>query len=58
MLKLNDYVRNFGIYARVVGFHEITGEPIGKWLADTAKCEPITECVHKNALIAEGGGAV
>ncbi len=50
-LHLGQLVRNFGIIAKVVGFHEITGDPIlrsryndgTKWLASAANCEPITE---------------
>jgi hypothetical protein len=50
-LHLNQTVRNLGILAKVVGFHETTGDPIlrqlwndgSRWLADAAKCEPVDE---------------
>lgn len=61
-LHLNQTVRNLGILAKVVAFHEITGDPIlrplwndgSRWLADAAKCEPVethTETLrHKDGL--------
>jgi hypothetical protein len=63
-LHLNQTVRNLGILAKVVGFHEITGDPIlrplwndgGRWLADAAKCEPVGDdpaetLRHKDGLV-------
>jgi len=66
-LHLNQTVRNFGILAKITGFHEITGDPIlrplwndgAKWLADAAKCEPVDETTtevlrHKDGLVSIG----
>jgi hypothetical protein len=66
-LRLNQTVRNLGILAKVVGFHEITGDPIlcllwndgGRWLADAAKCEPVGDETaetlrHKDGLVNPG----
>ena len=63
-LHLNQTVRNLGILAKVVRFHEITGDPILRplwndgttWLADAGKCEPVgdepTEVLrHKDGLV-------
>lgn len=46
-IEIGSYVRNFGEVGKVVGFHEITKDPIlegldgMKWLAPADKCEPI-----------------
>jgi len=66
-LHLNQTVRNLGILAKVVGFHETTGDPIlrplwndgSRWLADAAKCEPVGETPaevwrHKDGLVSLG----
>ncbi|HUM83619.1 MAG TPA: hypothetical protein PLN48_07550 [Lachnospiraceae bacterium] len=57
-LAIGQKVRNSGVIATVIGFHEITGdsilyaEGIGKWLADAEKCERIKDTVcHKNGLV-------
>jgi hypothetical protein len=62
-LRLNQIVRNMGILARVIGFHEVTGDPILRplwndgacWLAAAAQCEPLeragSACLrHKDGL--------
>ncbi|MDR3349314.1 MAG: hypothetical protein LBO03_06890 [Acidaminococcales bacterium] len=69
-LHLNQTVRNLGVLAKVVGFHQITGDPVlrplwndgTRWLADAAKCEAVDEASaeayrHKNGLIALEGRA-
>jgi len=63
-LRLGQTVRNFGLTAKVVGFHETTGDPIlqdircGRWLADATKCEPLDEAgmplQHKAGLVCFG----
>ena len=65
-LQLNQTVRNLGILAKVVGFHETTGDPIlrplwndgTRWLADASKCEPLDELTetlqHKDGLVSFG----
>ncbi len=62
-LCLGQTVINFGFTATVIGFHEITGDPIledvrdgSKWIADVAKCEPAGEAMlkHKSGLICFG----
>ena len=66
-LKLNQTVRNFGVLAKVAGFHEITGNPILRpiyndgtsWLADANMCEPVTGAAdttlrHKAGLVCLG----
>jgi hypothetical protein len=64
-LQTNQIVRNFGVLAKVVGFHEITGDPIlrdlynkgGRWLAAADKCEPVEETAsyrHKDGLVTLG----
>ena len=62
-LFLGQTVTNFVFTATVIGFHEITGDPIlqdihdgRKWLADPAKCEPAEETMlkHKSGLICLG----
>jgi len=63
-LHLNQTVRNHGILAKIVGFHEVTGDPIlrplwndgTKWLASAAMCEPVDinpaeVSQHKNGLV-------
>ena len=63
-LHLNQTVRNFGTLAKVVGFHETTGDPIlrslwnngSRWIADAAKCEPVDDeptgvLRHKDGLV-------
>lgn len=67
-LHLNQTVRNLGILAKVVAFHQITGDPILRpiwndgttWFADAAKCEAVDETPaatyrHKDGLIALEG---
>lgn len=47
-LYIGQIVSNFNIEARVVAFHEVTGDPVlesydgMRWLADAAKCSFIT----------------
>jgi hypothetical protein len=63
-LQIGAAVRNFGQVAKVVGFHEITGDPIlqgfsgERWLADPALCEPIEAAPaplrHKDGLLCLG----
>jgi hypothetical protein len=66
-LYLNQTVRNLGILAKVIGFHEITGDPIlcsiwndgTKWIANAAMCEPVDEKPaeawrHKDGLVSLG----
>jgi hypothetical protein len=66
-LHLNQIVRNFGVLAKVVGFHKITGDPIlrglynkgERWLATADKCEPVPETetagyCYKDGLVAIG----
>ena len=66
-LHLNQTVRNLGILAKVVRFHEITGDPILRplwndgttWLANAAMCEPVDEnpaevLRHKDGLVSLG----
>ena len=60
-LAIGTRVTNFGQVATVVGFHEITGDPILqdvdglKWIADPAKCEILTEgWMHKDGLVIIG----
>lgn len=47
-ITIGTFVKNFGILARVIGFHEITGEPIlqsldfgDKWVANPELCKVI-----------------
>ncbi|MBT9173149.1 MAG: hypothetical protein DDT21_01539 [Syntrophomonadaceae bacterium] len=64
-LQLGQTVSNFGIIAKVVGFHEATGDPIlqahdircgaERWLADAAKCEPLAEA---GTILGYKGGLV
>jgi hypothetical protein len=54
-LFIGQTVRNFGILAKVDGFHEITGDPLlrgiksngklerGGWLANAELCEPVDD---------------
>jgi hypothetical protein len=65
-LRINQTVRNFGILAKVDGFHETTGDPIlrplwndgSRWLAKAEYCEPVgTEAEtlrHKDGLVCLG----
>jgi hypothetical protein len=65
-LRIDQTVRNLGVIAKVVGFHETTGDPIlrtlwndgTRWLADAAKCEPLDEPAeglrHKDGLVRLG----
>jgi len=65
-LYIGQTVRNLGILAKVDGFHEITGDPIlrplwndgGRWLADAAKCEAVSDDAetlrHKDGLVSFG----
>jgi len=63
-LHLKQTVRNLGILAKIIGFHEVTGDPILRplwndgttWLADAAMCEavdvnPAEVSQHKNGLV-------
>jgi len=51
MLKKGQTVRNFGVLAKVDGFHEVTGDPILRplwgngewWLATAAECEVVSD---------------
>jgi len=66
--KIGSFVRNFGNIAKVVGYHDITGDLIlqgysdglhgTRWIADSAKCELIGEAdatyIHKDGLVAFG----
>ncbi len=48
-LYLGQTVRNFGEIAKIIGFHELTGDPIlrplwndgTKWIASPEFCEPL-----------------
>lgn len=60
-LTLGTTVENFGTIATVVGFHEITGDPIleapgiGRWMADPAKCSPVPGPMkHRDGLVIFG----
>lgn len=62
-LHTGQTVLNFGVIAKVEGFHEITGDPIlrplwadgTRWIADAAKCQPLEETSqdwrHKDGLL-------
>jgi hypothetical protein len=64
MLTLGTYVRNFGQIAKVVAYHEVSGDYVlqgtdGKrWLADPHKCEsaevPQYAYCHKEGLVSLG----
>jgi hypothetical protein len=47
-LYIGQIVSNFGIEAKVVAFHQVTGDPIlasndgMRWLADAAKCSSLS----------------
>ena len=55
-LHLGQTVRNLGIISKVIGFHEITGDPIlsllwnegTKWLADAATCIPLNDSPNES----------
>jgi len=67
-LPIGALVTNFGVIAKVVGHHAITGDPIlrahdirfggEQWLASAAFCEPLGEpaavLLHKDGLVALG----
>ena len=59
-LRIGQVVSNFGVIAEVVGFHEITGDPIleadgiGKWIADPAKCRPAGFVMHRDGFVLFG----
>ena len=65
-LHIGQTVLNFGVIAKVAGFHEVTGDPILRplwndgttWIADAAKCERLDETGetlrHKNGLVCFG----
>jgi hypothetical protein len=66
-LHLNQTVRNFGVLAKVAGFHDITGDPILRplwndgttWLGNAKFCEPVgdepaTTVQHKDGLVCFG----
>jgi hypothetical protein len=66
-LHIGQTVRNFGVIAKVVGFHDITGDPILRgiwndgrsWLASEAYCEAVSReeerlMRHKDGLICLG----
>lgn len=59
-LQIGQTVINFGVIAKVVGFHEITGAPIleaegiGKWIADPAKCKPAGPMCHRDGFVLFG----
>lgn len=50
-LSIGQTVLNFGVFAKVDGFHEVTGDPISRhpyndgtrWIADAARCQPVME---------------
>lgn len=59
-LFIGQTVTNFGFTATVIGFHELTGDPIlqdihdgAKWIADPNKCEPAgtPTLQHKAGLV-------
>jgi len=62
-LKKGQTVRNFGVLAKVDGFHEVTGDPIlrplwddgERWLATAAECEVVSDTAeilrHKDGLL-------
>ena len=64
-LPIGSLVTNFGVIAKVVGHHGITGDPIlrahdirmggEQWLASAALCEPLGEpgpaLRHKDGLV-------
>lgn len=54
-LKVGDLVRNYGFTARVIRFHEETGDPIlrdvkdgTRWLAHADLCERIASIAESN----------
>ena len=69
-LHLGDLVENFGATAIVIGFHEITKQPLlrfwslanprrcERWYANAEQCklvhEPETRMIHKSGLIEIG----
>ena len=60
-LHIGQTVTNFGQKATVVGFHEITGDPIlenkaiGRWIAVADKCSPdSTAWMHRDGLVSIG----
>lgn len=65
-LRLGQTVRNFGILAKVAGFHEVTGDPIlrpfyndgTRWIASAANCEPVDgeseTLTHKDGAVCFG----
>jgi len=67
-LPIGTLVTNFGVTAKVVGHHEITGDPIlrahdirfngEQWLASAAFCEPLGEhaaaMCHKDGVVGLG----
>ena len=65
-LHTGQTVLNFGVFAKVDGFHEVTGDPIlrplyndgSRWIADAAKCQPVGETTklwrHQDGLIRFG----
>ena len=62
-LRVGQTVRNFGILAKVTGFHAITGDPILRplwndgtsWVAKAGLCEPVEEhptgLIHREGLV-------
>ncbi len=62
-LHLGQTVSNFGVLAKVEGFHQTTGDPIlrhfyndgTRWIADAAKCQPVKETAelwrHQDGLV-------
>jgi len=65
-LKPGQTVRNFGVLAKVAGFHEGTGDPIlrlfyndgTRWIASADKCEPVgcepETLTHKDGAVCFG----
>ena len=67
-LPIGTLVTNFGVIAKVVGHHAITGDPIlrahdirmggEQWLASAALCEPLGEpaaaLCHTDGLVGLG----
>jgi hypothetical protein len=62
-LHIGQTVSNFGVLAKVDGFHRVTGDPIlrhfyndgTRWIADATKCQPVKETAelwrHQNGLV-------
>ena len=60
-LTIGTKVRNLGELATVVGFHEVTGDPIlqgldgSRWIAKPDLCEVLTDgWMHRDGLVMMG----